>query len=292
MATVGWFLTKMSKEYNHQIRFTLQYHLPSNLAFDSNPTTEIDAEIRAKGWSLLTLALGDTDDTLHLEESGIFDRQISTRLLISENVNQSIGDGMTIMNAVPEQISLKLVERQSKKVPIQLDGTLSMKAQYQLKSPAWFEPDSVTIYGAQDQLEKIDEWPTVLFSREEIDHDLVEHVALISSFPSITTDIDQSTLHLIVDQVTEKEIYVTVTLPDSLSGEVRIFPNEVLVKINLGLSEYDQVSASDFEVTLKKPIKGQNVQEVIVSKQPDYVNYISHTPKSVDFYRSSTSESK
>ncbi|MBK8505132.1 MAG: hypothetical protein IPL46_24750 [Saprospiraceae bacterium] len=154
MATIGWFLTKMSKEYNHQIRFVLQYHLQSNLAFESNPTTTIDAEIRARGWSLLSLALSDTDDTIHLEESGIFDRQISTRLLISENINQSIGDGMTIINAAPEQISLKLVERQSKKVPIRLNGNLSMKAQYQLKSPFWFEPDSVTIYGAQDQLEK------------------------------------------------------------------------------------------------------------------------------------------
>ena len=292
MATVGWFLTKMSKEYNHQIRFALQYHLPNNLAFESNPITAIDAEIRAKGWSLLSLVMSDTDDTIHLEEAGIFDRQISARLLLSENINQSISDGMTIINAAPEQISLKLVERQSKKVPIRLNGELLMKAQYQLKSPPWFDPDSVTIFGAQDQLDKIVDWPTVLFDREEIDHDIEAVVSLTSSSPAITTSITQSTLHVNVDQVTEKEIYVAVSLPDSLSGQIRIFPKEVLVKINLGLSEYDQISASDFEVTLKNPIKGQNVQEVIVNKLPDHVTYITHTPKMVDFYRSYTSETK
>ncbi|MBK8505131.1 MAG: hypothetical protein IPL46_24745 [Saprospiraceae bacterium] len=141
-------------------------------------------------------------------------------------------------------------------------------------------------------MKKIANWPTVLLNQEEIDHDIIEIVALTSSSPALTSDITQSTLHILVDQVTEREIYVMVTLPDSLSGLVRIFPNEVLVKINLGLSAYDQVSASDFEVTLKSPIKGQNVQEVIVSRLPDQVTYISHTPMTVDFYRSYTSELK
>jgi YbbR domain-containing protein len=187
---------------------------------------------------------------------------------------------------------LNLVERFAKRVPILLDGEISLNQQYQLKEPLRFEPDTVTIFGAEDQLTRLDFWPTNEFNRNDVEQDFQQTLSLRNASPSITTDIFQTTLVVQVDQVTEKEIYVPILIPDSLTGKIRIFPSEVLVKVNLGLSQYEEVNSDDFKVELKWEPEQKNTLEVEVTTLPDFAVYITHTPKSVDFYRSKSSENE
>ncbi|MCB0665013.1 MAG: YbbR-like domain-containing protein [Saprospiraceae bacterium] len=286
LATIGWFLTKMSKEYNHQLSFHILYQLPKDLSFSFNPPQKIDAEVRGKGWSLLRLAVSTIDDTITLDQTEVYDRTVSTRLLLSESLKSATNDELTIISAAPEQVEFQLVERQTRRVPVKLDGNLSLANQYQWKEPYWFEPDSINVYGAEDQLTTIDHWPTDPFERSGIDENFNITLPLYDASPALTTDTSTVSLVGMVDQVTEKEIYVPIEIPDSLKDQVRIFPGEVLVKITLGLSMYDQVDSEDFEVALEGDSTGSNQRKVVVRQIPDFVNYISHEPQYIDYYRS------
>jgi hypothetical protein len=290
LSAIGWFLTKMSKEYNHQMTFALKYQLPGSLAFESSPPESLNADLRASGWSLLRLSLSSADDTILLDESRIFEGQISTRILLGESLHPLAGDELAITNVSPQQLQLTLVERHAKKVPIWLDGEIILNTQYQLKEPLRFDPDSVTIFGSEDHLARLNFWPTSELTKEEVDQDFRLTMSLRNAAPAITTDITETTLDVKVDQVTEKEIYVPVTIPDSLAGHIRIFPGEVLIKVNLGLSRYEEVNSDDFRVELKKGPFSENRREVVVTALPEFVNYMSHTPSFVDFYRSNSSE--
>lgn len=280
----------MSKEYNHHQTFAIKYQISNNLAFDTNPPGYLNADLRASGWSLLRLTLSRSSDTIFLDESRIFEGQLLSRTLLTENLNALVGDELIVNNITPEQLQLNLVERYAKRVPILLDGEISLNPQYQLKEPPIFEPDSVTIFGAEDQLTRLDFWPTNEFNKNDVDQDFQQTLSLRNASPSITTDILQTTLVVRVDQVTEKEIYVPILIPDSLSGKIRIFPSEVLVKVNLGLSQYEEVNSDDFKVEMKWEAEQKNTREVEVTTLPDFVVYITHTPRSVDFYRSKSSE--
>jgi hypothetical protein len=280
----------MSREYNHQQTFVLKYQISNNLAFDTNPPGYLNADLRGSGWSLLRLTLSRSADTIFLDESRIFESEMSSRILLTESLNSLVGDELIVNNITPEQLQLNLVERYAKKVPIVLDGEITLNSQYQLKEPLRFEPDSVTIFGAEDQLTRLDFWPTNEFNRNDVEQDFQESLSLRNASPSITTDIFQTTLVVRVDQVTEKEIYVPILIPDSLAGKIRIFPSEVLVKVNLGLSQYEEVNSDDFTVELKWEPEQKNTREVEVTTLPDFVVYITHTPRSVDFYRSKSSE--
>ncbi len=280
----------MSREYNHQQTFALKYQISNNLAFETSPPGYLNTDLRASGWSLLRLTLSRSADTIFLNESRIFEGQVSSRTLLTESLNALVGDELIVNNITPEQLQLNLVERYSKRVPILLDGEILLNPQYQLKEPPLFEPDSVTIFGAEDQLTRLDFWPTNEFNRNDVEQDFQQTLSLRNASPSITTDILQTTLIVRVDQVTEKEIYVPILIPDSLSGKIRIFPSEVLVKVNLGLSQYEEVNSDDFKVELKWEAGQKNTREVEVTTLPDFVVYITHNPKSVDFYRSKSSE--
>lgn len=287
LASIGWFLTKMSKEYNDQISFQIMYQPPNDQSFSFNPPSTLDAEIRAKGWSLLSLTLGKFDDTIKLDQSQIFNRTVSSRLLLAESLKAVTNDDITIVSALPEQIEFRMVERQAKKVPIILNGELALASQYQWKEAYSFTPDSVTIYGAQDQLSTLFSWPTRHYQKSDIHEDLEVVIPLENEAPAITTAIDKTTLSISVDQVTEKEIYVPIPLPDSLKSLIRIFPSEVLVKINLGLSQYDKVTSDDFKLQLEVDSALTNQRKVVVKELPGFATYISHEPQIVDYYRSS-----
>lgn len=286
LASIGWFLTKMSKEYNDQLNFHVHYQLPRDLSFSFNPPADIVAEVRGRGWSLLRLALSTLDDTIRLDQTEVYDRTVSTRLLLSENLKSATNDELTIISAAPEQVEFQLVERQSRRVPVRLNGQLTLASQYQWKEPVVFEPDSVNVYGAEDQLSTVEYWLTIPFERSDIDENLSISIPLVNAAPALTTDTTEVFLTGLVDQVTEKEIYVPIVLPDSIQRRVRIFPNEVLVKFTLGLSRYDDVNSEDFKLALVDDSSTTNQRRVIVKEMPDFVNYLSHEPQYIDYYRS------
>ena len=171
-------------------------------------------------------------------------------------------------------------------MPVRLDGELVLSGQYQWKDAYIFNPDSVNIFGPQDKLNSIESWPTIPYIRTDIDEDFQDVIALRSEAPAITTEVRDVILTAHVDQVTEKEIFVPIPLADSLKNKIRIFPAEVLVKITLGLSQYDQVSSEDFKLQLLEDTSMANRRKVVVSKLPNSVRYVSHTPEYVDYYRS------
>ena len=284
VALAGWFLTKMSKVYTHQLTFSLKYIVPTNMTFDVAPPQLIDVDLRASGWSLLSLIR--ENDSIEVSASEIAGKPTSLKILLSDKLSQLVGDDINLINVAPEILQFDLVERESKKVAIRLQGDLELNPQFQWREPLKIEPDSITIFGSSERLSSIDSWPTEKISLKNISQNLREQVLLERSTLALAADTGQVTVTGFVDQITEKEIYVPIQVEDTLRGEVSIFPDQALVRVNLGLSQYDELRASDFLLVAQMTPGNPTGLEVVVKKHPPNVNYVSHTPTTVDFIRS------
>ena len=285
VALVGWFLTKMSKIYSDQYALNINYVVPPSYTFGQDPPSRLIADVRASGWSLLSLAVSGERDSLTIIASELAGKTTSSKSLLSEKLSQLAGDEIVILGTDPEQISFHLVAKESKKVPVEINGSISLQGQYQWKEALKIQPDSVMIYGSADQLNTIKSWPTKEFIRENIQQDFSEVIALAGSTPSIDVDTNAILITGWVDQITEKEIYVPIQITDSLRGQVSIFPDQVLVKVNLGLSKYDSLDPNEFILLAEVDPEEKTSLKINVKRYPTYVTYLSHALTSVDFIK-------
>ena len=90
-----------------------------------------------------------------------------------------------------------------------------------------------------------------------------------------------------VEQFTEKSLFIKVDVknaPDSL----KIFPERIRLTCVLGLSRYNEIAPEDFalEVDLKNiPLNTvNNTIPILVTKQPNYIDNIKLSDRSVEFF--------
>jgi hypothetical protein len=102
-----------------------------------------------------------------------------------------------------------------------------------------------------------------------------------------SSSVKKVMLTIPVEQFTEAEIRVPVKIlncPDSI--DVKIFPDEVTVRCQVAVSDYNQFKERPFEVVLdlkKANLKSNDKIPVEIPNVPPFVNSLRVTPSKVDF---------
>ena len=283
ISLVAWFLTKMSKEYLDEHDFNVRYEIPDHLTLEQLPVDQLSTELRAKGWAFLRMALTRKEDTLLLETGEYLQQNISSRLALANHLRDQVTDQIEIRSITPEQLSFKLVEKANKRVPVALYESLPLDGQHQLRDVYTFEPDSITIYGPEGVIRDVDFWP-LRYEGGPLNADTQVSIPLKPTENGITFNTTHVMLVVPVEQITEKEIYVPIVLTDSLANKVQIFPDEALVRCTVGLSRFDEVTSSLFDV-VASPNGSSSIYQVSVLKKPTFVELVSFSPRQVEAFR-------
>jgi hypothetical protein len=89
-----------------------------------------------------------------------------------------------------------------------------------------------------------------------------------------------------VEQVTEKTLFVKIQVKNA-DREYRLFPSQVRLTCNVGLSHFNSLNSADFraEVDLSDAaIQAGNTVPVMVNLQPTIVSNVRFVPKVVEYY--------
>ncbi len=280
---IAWFLTKMSKEYLDEHDFAVRYEIPEHLTTQQLPADRLSTELRAKGWAFLRMVLTRSEDTLVVNTGEYLQQNISSRLALANHLRDQVTDQIEIRSITPEQLSFRLVEKAKKRIPVVMAGPLPLDGQHQMREEARFEPDSVTIFGPAETIASISQW-YMEYEGEELDTDTRISLSLQPTENGVTFDTSAIDLVVAIEQITEKEIYVPITLPDSLAGKVQVFPDEALIRCSVGLSKFDEISASQFTL-VAQPGSAKNIFEVSVKNKPEIVELLSYSPRQVEVFR-------
>ncbi|NND09289.1 MAG: hypothetical protein HKN87_23195 [Saprospiraceae bacterium] len=285
IAFVAWFLTKMGKDYIYEQSYPIRYILDGDKTFTSSPPTILHSEVRAKGWAFLKMAISSADDSVYIDARTTQNGQLNTRLLLANNLRKFSHDELNVTMVNPEVISYQLASKAKKRVPVHMGGDLSLANQYQLRSDIQFSPDTISIFGATEAIDTISYVSTVPIEEIALTKDLRRSINLQVPPNGVTLERSVVDVHIPVEQITEKELPVSIQLADSLVGKVQIFPDQALVKCVVGLSKFDEITKDAFTlVAFPSSRVGAKTLLVKVEKYPPFAQSISFTPKEVEFF--------
>ncbi|MEM1122858.1 MAG: hypothetical protein AAGJ18_20605 [Bacteroidota bacterium] len=282
-----WLLVKLSQEHKSNREIALTYTLPEGMTFINIPPDQINVTLTGRGWDLMYDFFGQHTNPIRflLTESPV--QTIATNQLKSKLTDYFTSTNISIEDMSFDYISIQLGEKAQKKVPITLSQQLTFAPNHQLKGAIQLSPDSITLHGPQSLLDEYTAWPTTPLVATDLNNSLEQSLPLEpNNQPQIAISTDIIDVLIPVEQFTEKSIFLPVQIknaPDSL----KVFPSVVKTSFVVGLSQYDTISAKDFqlEVDLKNiPInQTNNTAPILLTKRPTVVKNIRFSPKSVQF---------
>jgi hypothetical protein len=283
MALFAWLIIKLNKEYSQNFIFPLAFQLEEHLTFAEQPPAQINAQLRAKGWTLMRLGWRKKD-TLALSLTDFKIQTLGSRQSLEENFKQLDVDQAEIEVIYPEEINLTLVEKYSKKVPVHIAGEVVIAPQHQLREIITIEPDSVTLWGPKINVDPINHWTTIPWTHEPLNEDLRTTIPLASPTPSlIQLDYNACEVNIPVEEITEKDLIIPIDVVDSLKGQVQIFPDKALLKCTVGLTKFDQIKEDQFTL-IATPGTDLKRWKVELIRQPAEITLLDISPKSVEYF--------
>ncbi len=287
IAFVFWLITKLSYSYKDSISINLNYKISSEKVFTFPPAHELLVDIEGKGWDLLGLAFSSDKREVNIVVEGNEIRTISASSLNNKVMN-FIPD-VNILNITPEIINIQTEAIASKKIPVILDHQIQLAPLHQFVDGIRIDPETIEIKGPASVIRDIYDWKTnVYIPSKKIEKDINVELTLVTNSNSnikTTTNIIKCIAE--VEAVTEKQIDVPVKVinaPDSLL--LVILPKKVKINCRVGLSDYHDLDADDFNVIVDFEhfdIFNKTQIKVNLQKKPNYVKHIQCVPYKVDY---------
>jgi|NOAtaT_7_FD_contig_81_936020_length_1378_multi_2_in_0_out_0_1 hypothetical protein len=280
-----WIPTKMAQVYKIEKKVRLEFRLPAGYTFLKPPPEDIRVLIEGRGWSLLYDALFSREIVLRYSTGSNASFDLNPGRLRSAIFERLHSTNLSIAELNYDEIHLRVEPLAWKQVPVRFAGNLEFFPEYYLKEEIRLIPDRVLIKGPNSVVRRLESAPTDSINLKGLSNDFQDETALHLP-PGVTASPGRIRVSLRVEQYTEKQIFVPIR-PASGSNAARFFPAQVRISFRVGLSRFDKVRSTDFEVLAELPQNpaasdGEKAQ-LMISKMPPLIRSVRLTPESVDF---------
>lgn len=293
IATSLWFLNALSKDYATNVTYPVKFVNPPSNQFVSNKLpSKFELQVEAHGFTLLRhklslsfspIVINLTQITRELEPNA--ERYSIRSADLLNLVSNQISNEISVSNIRPEYFPLILDSLKTKVVPVRFNAKLAFKPQFNLKAPVTVNPDTVSITGPGILLDSIIFLETEFKSFERLDTE-IERVLSVQHPERTTVSPEKVTIKIPVEKYTEKAIKIPVQIknkPDSL--KMMLFPSEVTLSVLVGLSEFENVTSADFDVTVDYNSIQKNSEsiQVQIENEPSYIEILRLSPENVEY---------
>lgn len=293
IASILWFLNALNKDYTSDISYPVKY---TNFPEDKYPViqlpSKIQLEVKAKGFALLghrirtsflPITLNVSSYRGHAKEkNGMLEFTLNTND-IKDKISNQLSTDIKLNNITPEEIVFKLANSVSKMVPVIPVVNYTLKRQYILNKIT-VAPDSIRVSGPAPFIDTLQGIPTQAIVLKNLSKDTKETTGL-SEMPDCHFQDTKIEVYLQVEQFTEAKRTLPIVplhVPDSLI--IRLFPTNVAISYEIGLSKYDKVSNSDFVFAVDYPKTNDSPYlEIKMEKVPAFIKNLSFSPQKVEY---------
>ncbi len=289
MAVVAWLFFSLSNKYDYEVKTVVNFkNLPVNKAFNPLQSDTILLTVQGSGWQLLFTRMRIYPRDVKVDLKSLEKRNFVTFSEQINSINNYYSSEQKIINVQPDTLYFDFTTRKVKKVPVKLVKELVFIKQFGQSEKTILKPETVTITGPQDQLDKIEYWLTDTFKRVAINQAISDKVNLqnpkeanISIFPSSTD------LKIPVEEFTEKVLEIPVkVINNNQYYNVKLVPNKVKLTIMVSLSEFANVKEDDFEAVVDLDLwkfnKATQLPVKIIKKRP-FIRVRKIDPLQLDF---------
>jgi len=287
-----WLLINLSKEYTTVVSYSLVYEkLPRNKVFQEKPLNELDIQIKASGFKLLSAKFHNTNVLFYLDK---IKQTTDGRYYIlpktqEDIVQKQLYKGLRLDKILKDTVFLKLGELASKKVPVIANVKIDFNHGYDMVSPIKILPDSVFISGPKLQLDKINKIKTKELKLENVLENQEEIIGLEleDEFNKVNLSDNEVKISVVVDKFTEGEFLVPFVIQNLPLGiKIKTFPKQIKVIFKVGLNNFNKITSSSFKVSCDYNVSKANDLPYLIPKldlKPSLISTVRLMPNKIDF---------
>lgn len=283
-----WTTRELTKEGNTLLNIPIEsIGLANSLALTSSLPKTLEVRVSSFGLARFRSELKRSFDPIlidlsFIKNAGIFNIQSGQ---ITQYIRENLGSDVEIIRFSPQNIQIEIEKIITKKVKIEPTVQLTYKNGFFLDGEMICAPDSINIYGIQSVLDTIRYIYTENISESLLNHSISKKIQL--KIPtSVKSDISIAKITVPIDEYTEGELYkILAPILDKDNRKIIFFPDSIKITYRVGLNNYDKVRTED--IILGVDINSGNEtskKQVVILKQPDYINNIRIKPNRVEHY--------
>ena len=293
IATALWFLNALGKDYVTSVSYPVKFVNPPSNQFVSNKLpSRFELQVKAHGFTLLRhkLSLSFSPIVINLEQVTKSLEQNAGRYSIRSadllnSVSDQVSNEISVSNIRPDYFTVILDSLKTKSVPVRFNAELNFKPQFNLREPVTVVPDAVSITGPAILLDSVVFLETEFKSYQRLDAE-VERLVPVKHPEHTTVKPEKVTVKIPVERFTEKELKIPVQIKNKPGNvKIKLFPSDVTISILVGLSEFENVTSSDFVVTVDYNSIKNSVEtiEVKIEKKPTFIEILRISPETVEY---------
>jgi len=292
LSSLFWVLTKLSKEYTHNILFKTNFiNLPSDKILQSIPKENLVITLKTYGFGIFNYAIKKKKLVVDIQNL-----QKTKNNIFYYLTNKNIGDfqkqissDATIINISPDTLFFDLGILNSKKVKINPNIKLQFKSGYNLSEKISITPEFITVAGSKKQLDSITSIATEKLVLENVSKNFKKTISIILPKKAKSINFSHNKIEVVgkVDKFTEGTLslpYQLINVPDE--SNIKAFINEVTITYRVSLANFDKVQPTDFKIICdfsKTQQDSLNYLLPVFDKQSNLVLDAKITPQKIEF---------
>ncbi len=295
IATFLWFLNALNKQYSVNLTFPVKYtNWPANKILVNHPPDHFVLSVNSFGFTLLRYKLSLAFSPLifnvneltegKMESSAKSEYAIPTRPFISR-LSEQVSNELNITEIHPDTLVFLFDKVISKPVKVRPNVSFELKQQHFLNDVVTTIPDSILVSGPKSILDTLSFINTTYQHYKNVDHTIRQNIPL-EKYRNLAFKTDRVLLEIPVEEYTEKQLAVPVTIKDLPQGvQVNLFPDKVNVSFMIALSRFRDVDAGDFRISADygEIKKKEELLHLKIDTQPPFIHSLSLSPEQIEY---------
>jgi len=287
IAIFAWLFFTLSNRYEYSLQARVNYiDAPFHKAFHSLNDDSITLNIEGTGWQLLYSRLRVDSAAINVSLKALNHNPVVLLSDQAKSINKQLNSGQKFLSASPDTLFFDFSKRVTKKVPVKFLYRLSFDQGFGISGPLEFNPDSVMVSGAAEDLKEISSWETKVFSLAQINANVVSKVDMKLAGNNIDVIPQQVKVKIPVDIFTEKVLDIPIKVLNNQYEDVRLLPEKVKVTFLTSLKSYPSIERDSFLATVN--LEGWQKYKypqlpIIFQKLPSFIKLVKVEPQEVDF---------
>lgn len=291
LATILWFISKLSKEYTHTVEVSTNYiNLSNDKELENIPTSKLNLVLKTTGFNLLGYTFFDKKVNIDLNK--LYKKKNAYYYLTNANLSSlqaQLPPDEFILQVIPDTLFFDFGKLETKLIKINPHYKITYKIGYGLIGAMDILPKTVKISGASEVLKKITSIDTkqVVFDNVSKDFNFIVPLDIPKEYHKINFSTKAIELKGNVEKFTEASLDVPFKIINApKNSKIETFVNTVLVTFKVSLQNYDKITPSDFKIICdySKVISLEtNFLIPELNEKPNLIDQIKLTPNKIKF---------
>jgi len=289
ISSIFWFLQSLQEVREVEMRVPVTYtELPLRISITNELPSFVHATVRDKGTNLYYYYRHRKELTIQLNVLDFYHKEEISAIPASELeslIREKLMSTTQLVRVTPESMPIFFAPKKAKVIPIHLVSNLNFAAQHMLSDTPYIHPSTVEVYAPASILRNIKQIETEVLTATDLKDTSLLTVKL-KPIKGVRYSVNTVEVNLCVEEFTERTFTVPIEGQNFPAGySLLAFPSSVKIRFFIGLSVYNKIKASDFQVVVdyKELISSKNnVCKVRFLKRPEVIQNIRILPETVE----------